>query len=154
MGYTTNFNGSFNITPALSPDDHSFLTKFSETRRMARNVGTEYGVQGEFYVGAEGIYGQDDDATVIDYNRPPSTQPGLWCQWIPNEDGTILEWDGGEKFYSYVEWLEYLINSILAPRGYTLNGQCEWQGEESDDFGKIVVVNNVVTAEWVCRVYD
>jgi hypothetical protein len=147
MGYTTDFEGSFNITPVLSQKDNEFLTKFSETRRMARNVGPEYGIEGEFYVDGTGWAGQDSDNTVINYNRPPSTQPGLWCQWVPTDDGSELVWDGGEKFYNYVEWLDYLIDKILAPRGYTLNGECKWFGEERDDVGVIVVENNIVTTK-------
>jgi len=147
MGYTTDFEGSFNITPVLSQKDNEFLTKFSETRRMARNVGPEYGIEGEFYVDGTGWAGQDSDKNVINYNRPPSTQPGLWCQWIPTDDGCELVWDGGEKFYNYVEWLDYLIDKILAPRGYTLNGECQWFGEERDDVGVIIVKNNKVTTK-------
>ena len=147
MGYTTDFEGSFNITPVLSQKDNEFLTKFSETRRMARNVGPEYGIEGEFYVDGTGWAGQDSDTTVIDYNRPPSTQPGLWCQWVPTDDGSELVWDGGEKFYNYVEWLQYLIDKILAPRGYTLNGECQWFGENRDDVGVIIVENNKVTTK-------
>ena len=147
MGYTTDFEGSFNITPVLSQKDNEFLTKFSETRRMARNVGPEYGIEGEFYVDGTGWAGQDSDTTVINYNKPPSTQPGLWCQWVPTDDGSELVWDGGEKFYNYVEWLDYLIDKILAPRGYTLNGECQWFGEERDDVGVIIVKNNIVTTK-------
>ena len=147
MGYTTDFEGSFNITPVLSQKDNEFLTKFSGTRRMARSVGPEYGIEGEFYVDGTGWAGQDSDTTVINYNRPPGTQPGLWCQWIPTDDGCELIWDGGEKFYNYVEWLDYLIDKILAPRGYTLNGECQWFGEERDDVGVIIVKNNKVTTK-------
>ena len=147
MGYTTDFEGSFNITPVLSQKDNEFLTKFSETRRMARNVGPEYGIEGEFYVDGTGWAGQDSDKNVINYNRPPSTQPGLWCQWVPTDDGSELVWNGGEKFYNYVEWLQYLIDKILAPRGYTLNGECQWFGEERDDVGVIIVKNNIVTTK-------
>lgn len=150
MGYTTDFEGSFNITPVLSQKDNEFLTKFSETRRMARNVGPEYGIEGEFYVDGDGDRDwswSDPKTNVIDYNKPPSTQPGLWCQWVPTDDGSELVWDGGEKFYNYVEWLQYLIDKILAPRGYTLNGECRWFGEERDDVGVIIVKNNIVTTK-------
>lgn len=143
MGYTTDFfNQKLRLNKQLSVDDKNFLTKLSETRRMARNI-EGYGVEGEFFVDGEGMMGQDRDNTIIDYNRPPSTQPGLWCQWTPTEDGWGLEWDGGEKFYHYVEWLEYIIN-WLKPRGYVLNGTVDWQGEDSEDRGTIVVSNNVV----------
>jgi hypothetical protein len=153
MGYTTEFTGSFTITPTLTETDRVFLEKFNETRRMARNI-KGYGVEGEFYVEGKGSFGQYDDDTVIDHNRPPKTQPGLWCQWVPNEDGNELVWDKGEKFYNYVEWLEYLIKSILIPRGYTVNGEVEWQGEERDDRGMIVVKDNVVKTKKGKFVWD
>ena len=144
MGYTTDFEGRFKLNRKLKKKDQDLLTKFVETRRMARNVGPEFGVEGEFYVDGKGFAGQDSDETILDYNRPPRTQPGLWCQWVPSEDGQFIQWDGSEKFYNYVEWLKYLIDKILAPRGYKLNGVVGWQGEDRGDIGKIEVVDNVV----------
>lgn len=144
MGYTTDFFGSFEFNKPLDAETLTFLKKFNETRRMARKVDAKYGVEGEFYVEGDGFMGQDRDKTVIDGNRPPKTQPGLWCQWRPNEDGTALEWDGGEKFYCYVEWLQYLIDNVLAPKGYKLTGTVEWHGDEHGDMGQIVVKNNKV----------
>jgi hypothetical protein len=81
---------------------------------------------------------------VVDYNCPPEIQPSSWCQWIPTEDGMAIVWDGGEKFYEYVDWIKYLITKVLAPAGYILNGEVEWQGEDREDMGKIVITNNVV----------
>ena len=57
-----------------------------------------------------------------------------------------MEWDGGEKFYNYVEWLEYLIKNFFEPWGYSLNGSVNWQGEEDEDNGTIVVKHNEVKA--------
>jgi len=149
MGYTTDFGGRFELDKPLAPKIKKFLTLLNETRRMKRNVDEAFGIDGEFFVFGTGSYGQDQDNTIVDYNQQPSTQPSLWCQWVPNEDGTAIEWDGGEKFYAYSEWLFYLINKVLAPNGYTLNGTVVWQGEETGDVGKIHVVNNVVTvAPW------
>lgn len=148
MGYSTDFSGQFNLDKRLDDETFNFLNKFANTRRMARHFdqnGTAYGVEGEFYVDGKGSMGQDTDETVIDGNRPPRTQPGLWCQWIPTEDHMSIEWDGGEKFYNYEEWLLYIINNFLAPKGYTLNGQVKWQGEYGDDFGILKVRNNIVT---------
>lgn len=143
MGYTTDFfNESLKLNKQLSLDDKSFLDKLAATRRVKRNV-EGYGVEGEFYVDGKGFMGQDNDSTVVDGNSPPSTQPSLWCQWKPTEDGWGLEWDQGEKFYNYVEWLEYIIN-WLEPRGYVLNGSVDWVGEDSDDKGRIVVKDNIV----------
>ena len=149
MGYTTDFSGRFELDKPLAPKMKKFLTLLNETRRMKRNVDEAFGIDGEFFVFGTGSYGQDHDNSIVDFNQQPSTQPSLWCQWVPNEDGTAIEWDGGEKFYAYSEWLFYLINKILAPNGYTLNGTVIWQGEETGDVGKIHVVDNVVTvAPW------
>jgi hypothetical protein len=54
-------------------------------------------------------------------------------------------WNGAEKFYYYVKWLEYLIEHFLAPWGYVLNGTVTWQGEEGEDQGTITLADNDVT---------
>lgn len=144
MGYTTEFRGSFQLDKPLADNVKEFLEKLADTRRMKRNVEPHFGVQGEFYVDGTGSCGQGNEPNIIDYNDSPAAQPGLWLQWIPNEDGTEIEWDGGEKFYNYEEWLKYLIGSVLAPLGYTLNGTVRYRGEDFDDSGEIVVVDNAV----------
>ena len=147
MGYTTDFKGGFEINKPLREELKNYLTKFSETRRMKRKLDDKFGVEGEFYVDGGGYAGQDRESNIIDYNLPPKTQPGLWCQWIPNEDGTEIVWDGGEKFYKYVEWLEYIIKNFLEPEGYVLNGEVYFQGEDYNDNGVIVVTDNKVKIE-------
>jgi len=144
MGYTTDFVGQFNLNRQLDGDTHEFLTRFNETRRMKRKVDKKYGVEGEFYVLGDGFSGQKNDPTIVSYNDPPQTQPGLWCQWKPSKDGMHLIWDGGEKFYHYTEWIQYIIEKILKPRGYILNGEVKWQGEDPEDSGTIRVVKNQV----------
>ena len=147
MGYTTDFAGRFQLDKPLAPKVKKFLTMLNETRRMKRNVDEAFGIDGEFFVFGTGEYGQGNDDNIVSFNNEPSTQPSLWCQWIPTEDGTGIEWDCGEKFYSYNDWLFYLIHKILAPNGYTLNGVVKWQGEEVGDVGKIVVIDNVITIQ-------
>lgn len=142
MGYSTDFNGKFSIAPALPETLTEFFKKFNETRRMGRNVDKQYGIEGEFYVNGGGSYGQASEANIINGNTPPKTQPGLWCQWIAG--GNSIEWDGGEKFYAYEDWMYYLINRILKPLGYTVSGAVTWSGEESEDIGTLIVVNNVL----------
>lgn len=168
MGYTTGFDGEFTLDTPLKDEHREYLQAFKETRRMQRDpekakklpdpkrdgVGLDVGVEGGYFVGAEGNYGQDRDESVVEYNHPPGGQPGLWCQWEPDDEGTTIRWDGQEKFYNYVEWIEYLITHFLKPWGYTLNGEVEWQGENHDDFGKIDVVANVVTTRAGKRVYE
>lgn len=140
MGYTTEFSGSFKVTPPLTKDDREFLTKFSETRHMKRKgMPDSMGEEGEFYVG------DDEELNVVDHDNPPAIQPGLWCKWIPSDDGKEIVWNGGEKFYNYIEWIKYLIQRILTPRGYTLNGVITWDGEDDIDRGIIKIMDNRVT---------
>lgn len=158
MGYHTEFNGEFNLDKPLTIAHANYLRKFSETRRMKRNpvvlmgfpdevrekVGLGLGIDGEFFVGGMGFAGQDHDESVVDHNTPPKGQPGLWCQWVPTDDGEAIVWDGGEKFYDYVLWIKYIIRNFIQPWGYTLNGEVEWAGEDREDMGKIIITNNEV----------
>lgn len=83
---------------------------------------------------------------ITDFNHKrheDSNFPGIWCQWTI-ENG-VLEWDEGEKFYNYVEWLKYLIDNFFEKWGIKLNGTIKWKGENMNDIGKIVVENNKVT---------
>lgn len=143
MGYTTEFRGEFRLNKKLDDSTHELLTKLNKTRRMARDI-KGYGVEGEFFVDGTGDFGQGDSPDVIDRNRPPSSQPSLWCGWEPSSDGKYIAWDGAEKFYHYIEWIKYLIKSILAPRGYILNGQVQWRGEDWEDHGVIQIIQNEV----------
>jgi hypothetical protein len=167
VGYTTEFSGTFTLDRPLNQTHADYLRAFQDTRRMARDpaeaiqlpdpvreaVGLPIGEQGGYFVGGFGSFGQDLDASVTDPNGPPKGQPGLWCQWEPSEDGTEIHWNGGEKFYDYVEWLEYLIVHFLHPWRYVLNGEVTWQGEDPSDIGKIIVTNNDVIAKRGTVVY-
>lgn len=145
MGYTTTFQNEFHLNRPLDDVTFNFLKKLSKTRRMARSVDAKYGVEGEFYV--DGDDSGFCHSTVIDHNREPKTQPSFWCQWIPTEDRLHIKWDGNEKFYGYIEWIEYLISKVLAPRGYVVNGDVAWRGEDFDDTGVIEVNDNMVNGK-------
>lgn len=69
--------------------------------------------------------------------------PGIWCQWIIDEDGQLC-WNGGEKFYKYSEWLEYLIENFFVPNNYVINGRIYFRGERFEDMGIIYVEENRV----------
>jgi hypothetical protein len=159
MGYTTDFSGVFKLDKPLTAEHAAYLKKFSDSRRMKRDsekaaklpdpereaVGLPVSHEGAYFVGGYGYMGQDGDGSVLDHNAPPVGQPGLWCQWVPTEDGDGIEWDEGEKFCSYVEWLEYLIEHFLKPWGYVLNGEVSWRGEDFYDVGTITVEDNEVS---------
>ncbi len=157
MGYSTEFYGSFAVSPTLSPQHSAYLAAFSESRRMIRDptplenrpdplrtaVGLPLGPQGCYHVGTSGrLASLTEDSPVLNGNCPPEDQPGLRCQWCPSPDGTSIVWDEGEKFYLYVDWLRYLIEHFFEPWGYTLNGEVKWSGQEPSDTGVIRVVSN------------
>lgn len=162
MGYNTDFIGSLEFNKPVTEELKNYINKFSNIRHMKRDIGKlkeihpnwqnecykgTLGHDGEFFIGGSADF-IDRDKDIIDYNCHPFGVPGLWCQWIIN-DNDELEWDGGEKFYNYVEWLDYLIGHFFEPEGYILNGTIEFQGEESDDCGYIKVTNNIVE-----QIYD
>ena len=167
MGYTTYFEGEFKLSRPMQPEHMAYLKAFADSRRVIRDrtitatipdpireaVGLPVGEEGEYHVADldDGSIANDNDllaATgVVDSDAPPGTQPGLWCDWVPADDGAAIVWNGGEKFYNYVEWLEWLIRHLLAPWGYVLNGTVGWFGEDPDDQGKIVVNDNKLRIE-------
>lgn len=163
MGYTTEFFGKFDFDKPVSKEFAEYINRFSNTRRMKRCndviktvypnwknycFNGELGKNGEYFAYDDGNFGQKDDESVINFNEHPDSQPGLWCRWIISDDLQHLEWDGGEKFYEYDKWLEYLINNFIKPSGYTLNGSVDWQGENIDDKGTLIVNNNVITIKF------
>ena len=137
-----------------------------------------YGNDGEYFAMDDKQSGQSRDSSIIDYNEAPGhltgnnldwgyrwkenqrriqtgeCQPSLWCQWIISDDGNLLEWDGGEKFYYYTEWLKYMIKHFFTPWEIILNGQIEWEGEDRNDRGKIIVENNKVTIKEAKIIYE
>lgn len=118
MGYTTNFEGRFNMSETASAE---VIIKLRQLE------------------GADGREMDDPDA------------PGTYCQWQITRDCSGIEWDGGEKFYDYVEWLQYIIDKILAPSGIHLTGSVAYFGEEVTDNGMLIIkdgkVEQVKTAQ-------
>jgi len=151
MGYTTDFEGEFKVNKRVDKKTYDLLVGLASTRRMKRKgLPAKYGIDGEFYIEDKEDFGQTHDPAqgeIVDYNTPPSTQPALWCQWEIKEDRKTIQWDGGEKFYEYVEWIEYLIERVLQPKGYVVNGDVKYQGEEIDDRGIIIIRDNKVTVQ-------
>lgn len=114
MGYTTEFDGNFALTPSLTPDQIAVLNAFADERHE-------------------------------DYQK--EGKPDYYCQWVPDEGGTLIQWDGNEKFYGYVEWIKYMIKHFFNPWGVMLNGVVAWEGEERGDTGSICIKNNIVLVQ-------
>ena len=120
------------------------VTKLPEDHFGKQLMGSP-GEEGAYYVSGGGGYGQADESSIIDYNKAPADQPGLWCQWVPIDEGNQIEWDQGEKFYDASKWMAYLIQHFLGPWGYELDGTVEARGEEHGDQWLLRVRDNKVT---------
>lgn len=118
MGYTTTFKGSLSFSRELT------LKEYKELEKLA-----------------------DYNSHQEGYREFGSGFPDSYNQWEPNEDGTAFGWNGGEKFYNYIEWLDWLAMEYFEPRGIKLNGKIEWSGEEMGDTGTISVLDNFVKTE-------
>lgn len=53
-----------------------------------------------------------DDPDII-----AGQHPGSYLQWVPTESLDGIVWDGGEKFYEYTEWMQWLVKSGCRNKG-------------------------------------
>lgn len=83
-------------------------------------------------------------ANYADEDHEGEDTPSRFCQWIPNDDGTAILWDEGEKFRHFDKWIEYLIDTYLKPWGYNLNGEVVWEGNQVGELGTVRVRGNEV----------
>jgi len=115
----TTLSGRFTLDKPLTPEHKEMLEEFSDTEH------------------------EDESGRSGGEGKPPS----IYCQWVPTEDGTGLEWDGAEKFYYCTEWLGYLVAHFFKPWGYVLNGCMEWVSAIYEPAaGTIVVHDNEIVA--------
>lgn len=117
MGYNTDLGGEFEIAPTPTED------QLDEIADAIDAVAKE---------GRKGDLSYDCPWEISDGNDGSTRGAIVPCGW--------------ERPYGYVDWLECIAQEILAPRGFTLNGDCWWVGEEVDDRGTIYVKDNVVEA--------
>jgi hypothetical protein len=149
MGTTTTFEGTFTLDKPLTEAQREYLVAFSEIAHYAHGrldledlIEDHLREAVELPAGPGGAYvvSEEGDSRL---GHPPGV-PGAYCQWTPTEDGSGLEWDGGEKFYDWAEWLTYLVDNFLKPWGLVLNGRVAYQGEKAGDAGYLVCTNNMV----------
>ena len=84
-------------------------------------------------------------------NITDSEKPDSYPFWYTN--GKELFCEEG-KAYFFEEWLGIILENIIKPRGYILNGEVEWIGEDPHDRGRILITDSEVKSllakiEWV-----
>lgn len=167
MGYSTNFYGELKIMPSFK--EYDLLNEWLSQRHITfdnkkiEKVLAETGVRCD-YVDSDNHLKEDcwnliykpiedleetedtnfDIWSLSNYNEPPFKCPGLWSDWILEKNGSILTWNGNEKSYDMVAWVQFLIKYIFAPNGHTVNGEINFQGEREPDSGKFIFKNNIL----------
>lgn len=167
MGYTTSFTGKLSFDKPVDEKTAAYLTAFFKTRHVIRDTNTlsmilksnhinledvtpvmsgiqSVGEQGKFFIKPfDNNKVPYPDISVINDNEPPADCPSLWCDFaISQKENSLYMLDG--KNYAYIKWLKWLINYIIAPAGYKLNGRIEYDGEDWNDHGFIEVTDNQI----------
>ena len=98
MGYCTEFSGDFfELDKPLRPEHKAYLEKFSNSRRMKRDVELlvnrpkpildavklPIGEERAYFVDVPDDYYEDmSDPCIVYPSKPPKGQPSFWCRWI------------------------------------------------------------------------
>ena len=155
MGSAMNRSRQFTVSPPLTEEHAAYLHRFNQTRRMQRDsklvtampdpareaVGLPVGRQGGCFVGEAADDDRYRERSIMDANKPPSGQPGLWCPWAPTKDRTGLQHTGSSSDANG-KWLRYIIDHFLKPWGYTVDGLVFWEDEHAS--GRVKAYKNIV----------
>jgi hypothetical protein len=172
MGYNTKFKGSLKLSKTLTKEQQKWFNDWTTIRKKHydsnklmehyKGVGSldgDYGENGEFFGYIPNELRDGDNVWKSDYsqwvngssdlmfpiegknNDSPSNQPSLWNNWMIV--GDELFYNDGDKFYGYIEWLEYIRTKILSKWGITFEDgyKIKWRGEDKGDRGSIVYEN-------------
>ena len=113
MGVQTEYLGHIDVVPSLNEAERNYLHRFARSRRC-------YRPEGPYAVDPHNPHDDNSDAAVELYNTLATGQPSYWCDWEPCPEGCCISWNGLEKFYSALDWLEYLIDHFLRSNAHAL----------------------------------
>jgi hypothetical protein len=124
MGYDVYYNGEVAVTPALTEGDAAVV-------RAGTNL-------------------EDTEETRVLFAAiaasPEPDLPHHAGLLTISEDREFILPDQDESRHGFRLWLKLVVEHYLAPRGYVLNGEVTWEGEDRDDSGTIFVKDNQVEA--------
>lgn len=131
MGYTTEFKGSFQLKKFdkkskkfhLAPATPALVEAFEQLAKR-------HSQPGKWRAGSVVVMGRN-------YGQAPS----LYCQWTLSRNLAAVEWDGGEKFYEWKEWLRVVLQ-VCAAHGFIFEGKVKYRGEDFEDAGIFEVARN------------
>lgn len=122
MGYHVYYCGDIEVSPALTKEHADLVLAFSEAKRTPRT---------------DAIYkSMDEDAELS------LTGYADLCE-ISGDRSRILPVES-ESGHGLRLWLALLIEHVLEPLGYKLNGNVSWTADDEHDCGTIYVKDNVI----------
>jgi hypothetical protein len=124
MGYDVYYNGEVSVIPPLTEGDAAVL-------RAATNLEHTDATQPLF-------------AAIAASPEPDLPYHAGLLEVSEDREFILPEQD--ESRHGFRMWLKLLIEYYLAPRGYVLEGEVTWEGEDRDDCGTIFVKDNQVEA--------
>ena len=120
MGYCVYYSGEVAVTPSLTETDARTIRAFvnleptDETRPLF--------------------------AAIAGSSEPDL--PGYGSLLTVSEERDAIVPEEGESRHGVRLWLKLLIEHFLGPRGYVLNGEVEWDGEDLEDRGRLFIRDN------------
>lgn len=66
------------------------------------------------------------------------------CDWELNDDDKTIGFNGSEKFYEYVPWMQYITDSLKQKFGIEVSGEVNYSGEDFEDHGILKIVDGKV----------
>jgi hypothetical protein len=124
MGYDVYYNGEVDVAPPLTENDAVIMRAFVNREQIeeTRTILAAIAASAEPDLpGHEGLLEVSEDRSCI----------------LPEE---------GESRHGVRMWLRLLLEHFLVPRGYVLNGEVWWEGQDPDDRGCIFIKDNQIEA--------
>jgi hypothetical protein len=118
------YNGEIAVTPALTESDAAVLRAVTNLERTDET--------GAFF------------AAVASSAEPDLPYHAGLLEISEDREFIVPEED--ESRHGFRLWLKLVIEHFLEPRGYVLNGEVTWEGEDRDDCGTIFIKDNQVEA--------
>ena len=122
MGYSMYYNGEIAVSPILTETDAASVRAVAEGERS-------------------------EQTQAVFAAIAASPEPDLpWHTGLltVSEDRTLIVPEEDESRSGFGMWLRLLLDYFLSARGYVLNGQVFWEGEDPDDRGTLYVKSNAI----------
>ena len=124
MSQDVYYNGEISVTPALTESDAAVLLAATNLEQTEETR--------EFF------------AAIAASPEPDLPYQGGLLEISEDRQFIVPEQD--ESRHGFRLWLKLVIEHYLVPRGYVLEGEVTWEGEDRDDSGTIFVKDNQVEA--------